>query len=119
MHTDFLRPPYGNYNNLARETGYTQNKKLIVWDFDSGDSVGESWQQSEVDYNAEIAKHSDTLLALNHETQVNTARILVAYVIPKFKAAGYKLVTVAECLGKEPYASVRSFGTRDQTWVCF
>ncbi|KAJ6553548.1 carbohydrate esterase family 4 protein [Mycena vulgaris] len=118
IHTDFLRPPYGNYNTLVRQTAYTLNKKLITWDFDSGDSVNATWQQSEADYNATVAQHPQTLLALNHETEVNTAHIVVAYVIAQFQNAGYNLVTVAECLGQDMYASVGSFGTRDSTWVC-
>ncbi|KAJ7868832.1 carbohydrate esterase family 4 protein [Mycena leptocephala] len=104
--TPFLRPPYGNYNNLVRQTAKKNSKSLVVWDFDSGDSVGETWEQSEIDYNAIIAKHPQTLLAL----------YLLPTVIPRLQAAGYKLVTLAECLGLEPYTFVGSFGPRDATY---
>ncbi|KAJ7666323.1 carbohydrate esterase family 4 protein [Mycena rosella] len=119
IHTDFLRPPYGEYNALVREIAYKESKKLIIWDFDSGDSVGEAYRQSETDYDAKIAQNPKTLLALNHETEEDTAHYLVAYVINALQTAGYKLVTVAECLGLEPYASnTGTFGTRDDTWAC-
>ncbi|KAJ7901568.1 carbohydrate esterase family 4 protein [Mycena leptocephala] len=117
--TPFLRPPYGNYNNLVRQTAKKNSKSLVVWDFDSGDSVGETWEQSEIDYNAIIAKHPQTLLALNHETEVNTTLYLLPTVIPRLQAAGYKLVTLAECLGLEPYTFVGTFEPRDnKTWKC-
>ncbi|KAJ7173942.1 carbohydrate esterase family 4 protein [Mycena crocata] len=116
--TPWLRPPYGNYNTLVRQTAFTQNKRLVIWDFDSGDSVGKSYQESETDYNATIAQHPNTLLALNHETKEDTAKIMVEDVIVWFQAAGYKLVTLAECLGEEAYLSVGSYGTRDSTWKC-
>ncbi|KAJ7173946.1 carbohydrate esterase family 4 protein [Mycena crocata] len=111
--TAFLRPPFGNYNSLVRQVASEQNKRLVTWDFDSGDSIGESYSQSEVDYKTIIAKHPKTLLALNHETEKNTAQILVENVIKQLQASGYKLVTVAECLGLQPYSSVGSYGTRD------
>jgi len=34
-------------------------------------------------------------------------------VINKLKAAGYKIVTVAECVGRQPYQSTGSPATRD------
>ncbi|KAJ7825953.1 carbohydrate esterase family 4 protein [Mycena leptocephala] len=119
--TSFLRPPYGNYNNLVRQTAKNNTKSLVVWDFDSGDSVGETWEQSEIDYNAIIAKHPQTLLALNHETEgeklgTRSYLYLLPTVIPQLQAAGYKLVTLAECLGLEPYTFVGSFGPRDATY---
>ncbi|KAJ7116601.1 carbohydrate esterase family 4 protein [Mycena epipterygia] len=118
MRPNFLRPPYGNYNTLVRQQAAAQNISLVTWDFDSGDSVGVNYTQSETDYNNTIASRPSTLLALNHETEVNTVKYLVEFAIKKFQAAGYKLVTVAECLGLEPYAFVGQPGTRDDTWDC-
>ncbi|KAJ7895123.1 hypothetical protein B0H13DRAFT_2524384 [Mycena leptocephala] len=118
--TSFLRPPYGNYNNLVRQTAKNNTKSLVVWDFELG---WRNLEQSEIDYNAIIAKHPQTLLALNHETEVNTTLYLLPTVIPQLQAAGYKLVTLAECLGLEPYTFVGSFGPRDAsffpTLCCF
>lgn len=52
-----------------------------------------------------IASNPDTILTLNHETYERTAHEVVPYAIQKLQAAGYRLVTVAECLGEEPYQS--------------
>ncbi|KAF7335827.1 Chitin deacetylase [Mycena venus] len=49
--------PYGNYNDLVRQVAKNLDKDLVTWDFDSGDSVGKSWQQSEKLYTTKINKH--------------------------------------------------------------
>ncbi|KAJ6577583.1 carbohydrate esterase family 4 protein [Mycena capillaripes] len=118
IRTPFLRPPYGNYNKLVRQVAPNYSKSLVIWDFDSGDSVGKSWNQSEALYNKTISKLPQNLLPLNHETEVNTTRFVVPWVIPRLQSAGYKLVTLAECLGLEPYLSVEPSGERDDTWKC-
>ncbi|KAJ7036814.1 carbohydrate esterase family 4 protein [Mycena alexandri] len=116
--TPWLRPPYGEYNDLVRQTAYENNKSLVTWNFDSLDSDGATAAQSKGYYDSQIAKHPADLIILNHETEVNTVRQVIPYVVPKLKAAGYKLVTVAECLGGQAYSSVASFGSRDSTWKC-
>ncbi|KAF7317182.1 Chitin deacetylase [Mycena chlorophos] len=116
--TQFIRPPYGNYNTLVRQVVAQYNMSLVVWDFDSGDSVGEAWPDSEKDYEAEFEKHVTNLIALNHETEVNTVAEVVPWVLPELLSKGYKPVTVAECLGVEPYTFVGSFGERDSSWTC-
>ena len=63
----YLRPPYGNYNNLVRQVAYERGQKLVTWDFDSGDSTGSTPAQSNAAYDALIKKHPSTILALNHE----------------------------------------------------
>ncbi|KAJ7881104.1 carbohydrate esterase family 4 protein [Mycena olivaceomarginata] len=114
--TQFIRPPYGSYNNMVRQVLY--NKIFIIWDFDSGDSVGASVRESENAYDQAIASNVPTLLALNHETEETTVSDVLPYAIKKLQAAGYKLVTVAECLGMAPYTSVGPLGQRDATWFC-
>lgn len=124
----FMRPPYGNYNNLVRQVAAQRGQKLVTWDFDSGDSVGVSPAQSDKDYDALVKKHPSTILALNHEVYgqlytpfrvislghglmktryaETTAHIVVPHAIKALTGAGYKLVTVAECMGMQPYQSV-------------
>lgn len=75
---------YGSYNTLVRQTMYQLNKSMVIWDFEcvnhcgilspltlpsSGDSVGESWEDSETDYDNWLAQNISTLLPLNHETE--------------------------------------------------
>ncbi|KAG9081234.1 Carbohydrate esterase 4 protein, partial [Ceratobasidium sp. 392] len=90
----------------------------VIWDLDSEDSIGATVAQSEQYYDQAIAKHPSTILALNHEVYETTAHTVLPYAIEKLQAAGYQLVTVAECLGKQPYQSVGSPTPRNSTWKC-
>ncbi|KAG6843343.1 hypothetical protein H0H93_001326, partial [Arthromyces matolae] len=60
---------YGNYNDLVRSASAIRGQKLVIWDFDSGDSTGSTPAQSEAAYVSLIGKHPNTILALNHETE--------------------------------------------------
>ncbi|KAF4614915.1 hypothetical protein D9613_003346 [Agrocybe pediades] len=82
------------------------------------DSVGASVQTSKNLYNNIINKHPSTILALNHETYETTAHQVLPYAIQRLKSAGYRLVTLAECVGKPPYQSVVAPKARDSTWHC-
>jgi peptidoglycan/xylan/chitin deacetylase (PgdA/CDA1 family) len=114
----FMRPPYGNYNDLVRQASYIRGQTLVLWDFDSQDSLGATVAQSEARYDEVIAQHPNTLLPLKHEVYAGTAQQVLPYAIRKLQAAGYNLVTLAECLGRAPYQSVGSPGTPDASWTC-
>ncbi|KAF7374280.1 Carbohydrate esterase family 4 protein [Mycena sanguinolenta] len=114
----FMRPPYGNYNDLVRQVSYARNQSLVIWDFDDGDSTGSSVAQSEADYDKALAKHPNSMLSLNHETYKTTAYQVLPYAISKLQAGGYKMVSVATCLGLQPYQHVGKPGTPDATWKC-
>ncbi|KAK0236199.1 carbohydrate esterase family 4 protein [Armillaria nabsnona] len=114
----FMRPPYGNYNDLVLQASYIRGQKVVLWDFDSGDSVGASVQDSETTYDSTISQHPSTLLALNHETYETTAYDVLPYAIERLQAAGYNMVTLAECLGESPYQSVGNAGVNDGSWGC-
>ncbi|KAF8993114.1 carbohydrate esterase family 4 protein [Hymenopellis radicata] len=114
----FMRPPYGNYNKLVREAAEARGQKVIIWDFDSEDSVGATAAQSKKLYRDAIAEHPDTILALNHEVYETTAHDVLPYAIKRLQAAGYELVTLAECLGEEPYQWTAAPGTPDASWTC-
>ncbi|KAL0564765.1 hypothetical protein V5O48_017276, partial [Marasmius crinis-equi] len=113
----FMRPPYGNYNDEVREVAAARGQSLVNWDFDSGDSVGFTAPQSEDAYAKLIEKKPSTIIALNHETKETTAKEVVANVIPQLAAAGYKMVTVSECLGMPAYINETAPQTKDpKTW---
>ncbi|KAK0184414.1 carbohydrate esterase family 4 protein [Armillaria mellea] len=114
----FMRPPYGSYNDVMLQVAAAHKQSVIIWDFDSGDSVGETAANSEKDYDTLIGKHPSTILTLNHETVETTSTTVIPHVLDELIAAGYKLVTVAECLGMSPYLSVGAPGTQDATWTC-
>ena len=63
----FMRPPYGNYNNLVRQASYVRGQKLVLWDLDSGDSTGSTAAESNSVYDHIVKKHPSNILALNHE----------------------------------------------------
>jgi len=112
----FMRPPYGNYNDLVRQIADARGQKLVMWDFDSGDSTGSTAAQSNSAYDKLAKQHPSTILALNHETYEPTAHVVLPHAIKTLQAKGYKLVTVAECMGMEPYQSVSD--PQSGSWTC-
>lgn len=116
--TAFMRPPYGNSNDLVREVAGERKQSIVLWDFDSGDSVGASVAQSDTAYDELAMKHPKNILALNHETLETTAKEVLPYAIKKLKEQNYEFVTVAECLGLSPYLAVGEPQARDSSWQC-
>jgi len=114
----FIRPPYGNYNNLVLDAAGIRGQSVILWDFDARDSLGASVQTSKNLYNNIANQHPSTILALNHETVETTVHQVLPYAIQRLKSAGYRLVTLAECLGKPAYQSVVAPGVPDANWHC-
>ncbi|KAK0493262.1 carbohydrate esterase family 4 protein [Armillaria luteobubalina] len=114
--TAFMRPPFGSYSDTVLQVANAHNQSVIIWDFDSGDSVGESATQSNAEYDALVASHPNTILTLNHETYGHTT--VLPHAIEVLQGAGYSLATVAECLGLAPYSSIGEAGAKDATWTC-
>jgi len=112
----FMRPPYGEYNDLVRQASYIRGQKLVIWDFDSGDSTGSTPDQSKAAYDNIANQRPSTILALNHEVYEQTAHNVLPHAISVLQAKGYNLVTVAECMGMEPYQKVTTPQTG--TWTC-
>lgn len=115
----FVRPPYGSYNAASQQVAGANGQGIVIWDFDSGDSVGASAKQSETDYQNLAAKKPASILTLNHETYNSTAHEVLPFALNALKAQGYSFVTVAECLGgMNPYLSQTTPAVRDATWKC-
>jgi len=112
----FTRPPYGNYNDLVRQVAHDHGQTLVNWDFDSGDSTGSTVEQSNAAYDQLANRHPSNILALNHETYNTTAHEVLPHAIKVLQSRGYKLVTVAECLGREPYSRVSD--PQQGSWQC-
>ncbi|KAG8909125.1 Carbohydrate esterase 4 protein, partial [Tulasnella sp. 408] len=110
----FVRPPYGSYNAASQDVARENGQSIVIWDFDSGDSVGASAQQSETAYQNIINQGPSSILTLNHETYETTAHEVLPFALNALQAKGYQFVTVAECLGGlEPYLSVGEPQARD------
>nr|BAE92728.1 chitin deacetylase [Flammulina velutipes] len=114
----FMRPPYGNYDDEVLYASYIRGQKVVIWDFDSGDSVGASAAESKERYRTTSLNRPSTLLALNHETIESTAHDVIPYAIDRLQSAGYRLVTVAECLGEQPYQWTGAPQTPTSDWRC-
>ncbi|KAB5592931.1 hypothetical protein CTheo_3642 [Ceratobasidium theobromae] len=114
----FIRPPYGAYDDEVLEVAGSVGQTVVTWDFDSRDTAGFSPAQSKDLYNQLILSSPDTVLTLNHETHQGTVDEVIPYAIQQFKAKGYRMVTVAECLGATPYQSTGSPSPRDSSWTC-
>ncbi|KAG8932517.1 Carbohydrate esterase 4 protein [Tulasnella sp. 418] len=115
----FIRPPYGEYNDLFRNLAGARGQSLVTWDFDAGDwdsSVTPATTKNR--YLQKINANVNNMLTLNHETYDSTVHDVLPYVINLLKSKGYSMVTVAECLGMQPYTSVGSPSTPDSSWVC-
>ncbi|KAG8958892.1 Carbohydrate esterase 4 protein [Tulasnella sp. 419] len=114
----WIRPPYGEYNDLFREVAYLRGQSLAIWDFDSSDSIGTSPADSEALYLSTINQNPKNILALNHETYSSTANDVIPYAVNLLKSKGYSMVTLAECLGLPAYLTVGSPQTPDSSWHC-
>ncbi|ELU45794.1 polysaccharide deacetylase domain-containing protein [Rhizoctonia solani AG-1 IA] len=93
--TELFRPPYGEYDDEVREVAGSLGQKGS-----SASSRRMRWMkasQSKNDYKNLVSKNPNNVLTLNHETY----------------AKGYKMVTVAQCLGQSPYKSTGSPSPRD------
>ncbi|KDE05921.1 hypothetical protein MVLG_03734 [Microbotryum lychnidis-dioicae p1A1 Lamole] len=114
----FFRPPYGKHNAASIEAVKARNMTKIMWSFSSEDAVGKTPEQSLKEYGSLMKHFPAQEIALNHEIKEGTAQTVVPHILPRLIAKGYKLVTVDECLGVEPYREVGTLGVRDATWTC-
>ncbi|KAJ6473636.1 carbohydrate esterase family 4 protein [Mycena vitilis] len=102
----FMRPPYGEYNGEIQSIASARGQNLALWDWDTGDADGNSTAQSEAVYNDVVNGHLKHAVILEHEIEKTTATTLVGYALKLFKSKGYNLVTLAQCVGQNPYQAV-------------
>ncbi|KDN34893.1 hypothetical protein RSAG8_12033, partial [Rhizoctonia solani AG-8 WAC10335] len=91
---------------------------VVIWDFDSQDSIGATAKQSKSHYGNILDQRPDQILTLNHETIETTVHDVIPDALKKIKDKKYKMVTVAQCLGMEPYQAITSPSSRDGSWAC-
>ncbi|SCZ94774.1 BZ3500_MvSof-1268-A1-R1_Chr12-1g03649 [Microbotryum saponariae] len=114
----FFRPPYGKHNAASIKAVKARNMTTIMWSFSSEDAVGKTPEQSLKEYGSLMKHFPAPEIALNHEIKEGTAQTVVPHILLQLIVKGYKLVTVDECLGVEPYREVGTPGVRDATWTC-
>ncbi|KAF9508810.1 carbohydrate esterase family 4 protein [Hydnum rufescens UP504] len=95
---------------------------LVIWSYDSGDSKPNARSPSGVReqrsvYDSCVNGKKTIGIFLNHEVYGTTAHELVPCAVAKLKAAGYKMVTLAECLGLDAYRGPPvPPSNKDHTW---
>lgn len=86
---------------------------------DSGDSQGLPADASIALFQTAVDQFPTPWIAISHETHYNTGTNIAPVVIPMIRNAGYKFVTLAECLGMEAYSRKGGpMGVRDASWTC-
>jgi len=113
----FTRCPYGEYNDLTVKVATSRQQKLVNWDFDSGDSTGVKVEDQKKLYDLVALNRPSNLLSLQHEVYNTSVYEVLPHAISVLKDK-YKFVTVAECLGMEPYLRVDAPSARDNSWQC-
>ncbi|KAJ7035179.1 hypothetical protein C8F04DRAFT_1259242 [Mycena alexandri] len=114
----FMRPPYGSYNGNIQSIAAARGQNLALWDWDTGDADGNTTAQSEALYNDVVSAKVKNALILEHETEETTATVLVPFAIKLFQGKGYNLVTMAQCLGVDPYQAIGVAQQQTSAWTC-
>lgn len=118
-----FRPPFGYITernvDLLHKRGYT----IISWDVDSGDALHVPVEKIMARYDNWAKTCPKPHITLNHETHDTTVTKTIPHAIKVLKHAGYKLVSVAECLGlgtkrSDWYTYVGKPKKRDASWTC-
>ncbi|RXW13305.1 hypothetical protein EST38_g12549 [Candolleomyces aberdarensis] len=109
----FVRPPFGDYNDLVLEAAGARGQTIANWDFDSEDGKSATVARQKGLYDAVVAAHPSSILSLQHEVHQTSVYEVLPYAIEKLKGAGYRFVTVAECLNIRPYQTLGAPAPRD------
>ena len=103
----YFRFPYGDYDEESLRILRDQGYKIIGWNFDAVDYQirdAKAIASAYGDFLAGANVNAAGVIALNHDIVPETAEAL-QQIIRAIKSKGYRLVTVAECLGdmESPY----------------
>ncbi|KAF9512284.1 carbohydrate esterase family 4 protein [Hydnum rufescens UP504] len=105
LKSSFLRPLFGSSPQSVRSIAASRGQALVIWSYDSGDSQLNARSSSSV-REQRSGYDSSWHFFLNHDAYDTMAHELVPYAVTKLKAAGYKMVTLVECLGLDAYQAV-------------
>ncbi|KAJ2917563.1 hypothetical protein MD484_g2873, partial [Candolleomyces efflorescens] len=113
----FVRPPYGEHNGLVRDAARVRGQTIALWDFDSRDWALGADEVKQL-YTDLAKRRPSNVLTLNHEVHQHSAQVVLPHAIKVLKDAGYRLVSLAECLGQPAYTVTGPPATRDASWTC-
>jgi peptidoglycan/xylan/chitin deacetylase (PgdA/CDA1 family) len=94
-----FRPPYGAHNATVDATALALGLVEIMWNVDSGDSLGANYAQIARNVRAGLRPGS---IILMHENRGQTIRALRFYILPALRRSHLRLVTVPELLARDP-----------------
>lgn len=99
-----MRFPYGSYNDMLLDVALVRGYKAVVdWNLSPGDAEGviRTVKQQLRYINQNLVTHRTIPgpLSLLHETHQSTVERTIPKALPRVQKAGYKHVTVPECLG--------------------
>lgn len=119
----YFRAPYGSTNNHTLDILFKRGYRVIDWTFDAGDANDDPPEKSIQGYSNLAKSYPSPQIALNHETYGTTADRVVPYAVDVLQKAGYKLVSISECLGSKNtpsdfYQYVGKPQERDSSWTC-
>ncbi|KAG8777672.1 Carbohydrate esterase 4 protein [Serendipita sp. 405] len=117
----FFRAPQGQLS--ASTISYIESKhgKIVVsTDSDSGDIQGGASPEGNLAFYQNLAKQgkSKPHLSRSYATTVAGVDGLDFGSAETLINAGFKLISVAECLDTNAYEAVGSYGVRDSSWTC-
>lgn len=94
-----FRPPFGEYSNKVLEVAKAVNYQTIQWSIDSLD-----WRNPSAEYivNRVLSQVRPGSIILFHNNGQNTLPAL-RILIPRLKAAGYKIVPISQLIYNENY----------------
>lgn len=93
-----LRPPYGAHTADLRRRLHDADIAMILWDVDSQDAVGATWDSMLARLKTEIRPGS---IVLMHENRGQTQKV-VNRLVPWLRKNGWTMVTVPELLALDP-----------------
>jgi len=98
----YMRPPYGNTNDLSLRVLGDMRYRVINWGIDTMDFETKDAQRSFQAYKDALKGDvsNQGFIVLEHDTVESTALKLMRLVVPFIKNKGLRPVTVAECLGE-------------------
>ncbi|KAJ3574862.1 hypothetical protein NP233_g1482 [Leucocoprinus birnbaumii] len=114
----FMRPPYGEYNDNVLRVAGDLRETVVTWNLDSGDGLGHSLDQQVNEFKQAVKEKRKGIISLQHDVHPDSINKVLPQAIQILRGAKYQLVTVAQCLGMQPYHSVGSPASDKSDWHC-
>lgn len=95
---DLMRPPYGAHTPDLQSRLTQRGVTMVLWDIDSGDSLGADWSTMLTRLKRDIRPGS---IVLMHENRGQTQKV-VNRLVPYLAKRGWRMVTVSQLLALDP-----------------